>query len=59
MVEGVFNLPGVGLLLFNAVQNKDGSVVVGVATLLVLVFLLGNLVVDVLYAVLDPRVRYK
>lgn len=59
VVEGVFNLPGVGLLIFNAIQNKDGAVVVGVATLFVLVFLLGNLAVDVLYAVLDPRVRYK
>jgi len=59
VIEGVFNLPGVGLLIFNAIQNKDGAVVVGVATLLVLVFLLGNLVVDVLYAILDPRVRYK
>jgi oligopeptide transport system permease protein len=59
VVEGVFNLPGVGLLIFNAITNKDGAVVVGVATLFVLVFLLGNLAVDVLYAVLDPRVRYK
>lgn len=59
VIEGVFNLPGVGLLIFNAIQNKDGAVVVGVATLFVLVFLLGNLAVDVLYAVLDPRVRYK
>lgn len=59
VVEGVFNLPGVGLLIFNAIQDKDGTVVVGVATLFVLVFLLGNLAVDVLYAVLDPRVRYK
>jgi oligopeptide transport system permease protein len=59
VIEGVFNLPGVGLLIFNAIENKDGTVVVGVATVFVLVFLLGNLVVDVLYAVLDPRVRYK
>lgn len=59
VVEGVFNLPGVGLLIFNAIENKDGAVVVGVATLFVLVFLLGNLAVDMLYALLDPRVRYK
>jgi oligopeptide transport system permease protein len=59
VVEGVFNLPGVGLLIFNAIDNKDGAVVVGVATLFVMVFLLGNLAVDVLYALLDPRVRYK
>jgi oligopeptide transport system permease protein len=59
IIEGVFNLPGVGLLIFNAIQNKDGAVVVGVATLFVVVFLLGNLVVDLMYALLDPRVRYK
>jgi oligopeptide transport system permease protein len=59
VVEGVFNLPGVGLLIFNAIENKDGAVVVGVATLFVLVFLLGNLAVDMLYMLLDPRVRYK
>ena len=59
VIEAVFNLPGVGLLIENAIQQKDGTVVVGVATLLILVFLLGNLVVDVLYAVLDPRIRYR
>lgn len=59
VIEGVFNLPGVGLLIFNAIQQKDGTVVVGVATLLILVFLLGSLAVDVLYAVLDPRIRYR
>jgi oligopeptide transport system permease protein len=59
VIEGVFNLPGVGLLVFNAVQQKDGAVVVGVSTLLILVFLLGNLAIDVLHAVLDPRIRYQ
>jgi oligopeptide transport system permease protein len=59
LAEGVFNLPGVGLLVFNAIQDKDGTVVVGVATLLIGVFLLGSLAVDVLYAVLDPRIRYR
>ena len=59
VIEGVFNLPGVGLLIYNAIQQKDGTVVVGVATLLILVFLLGALLVDVLYAVLDPRIRYE
>ena len=59
VIEGVFNLPGVGLLIFNAIQQKDGTVVVGVATLLILVFLAGSLAVDVLYAVLDPRIRYR
>jgi len=59
VIEGVFNLPGVGLLIFNAIQQKDGAVVIGVATLLILIFLVGSLVVDLLYAVLDPRIRYR
>lgn len=57
VVEGVFNLPGIGQLLFNSIQDKDGPVIVGVATVLVLIFLLANLVVDVLYALADPRIR--
>jgi oligopeptide transport system permease protein len=59
VIEGVFNLPGVGLLIFDAIQQKDGAVVVGMATLLILVFLIGSLAVDLLYAVLDPRIRYR
>jgi oligopeptide transport system permease protein len=59
VVEGVFNLPGVGLLAYNAIQDKDGTVVVGVATLLILVFLGASLLVDVLAAALDPRIRYR
>jgi oligopeptide transport system permease protein len=59
VVEGIFNLPGVGLLACNAIQDKDGTVVVGVATLLILVFLAASLLVDVLAAALDPRIRYR
>jgi oligopeptide transport system permease protein len=57
VAEGVFNLPGVGLLAYNAIQDKDGTVVVGVATLLILVFLAASLLVDVLAAALDPLIR--
>jgi ABC-type dipeptide/oligopeptide/nickel transport system permease component len=59
IVEGIFNLPGIGQLLFTGIQQQNGPVVVGVATTLVLVFLLLNLVVDLLYGVLDPRIRYE
>jgi peptide/nickel transport system permease protein/oligopeptide transport system permease protein len=58
LIEGIFNLPGIGQLVVQSIQAQEGTVVVGVCTLLVLVFLLTNLVVDVLYAVLDPRIRY-
>lgn len=59
ITEGVFNLPGVGRAVFEAVRLQEGTVVVGVVTLLVLVFIVSNLVVDMLYAVLDPRIRYE
>ncbi|MDQ3944173.1 MAG: ABC transporter permease, partial [Actinomycetota bacterium] len=58
VTEGIFNLPGVGQAVFSAVSTQDYPVVVGVVTALVLVFIAANLVVDILYAVLDPRIRY-
>ncbi|HEY3241403.1 MAG TPA: ABC transporter permease [Acidimicrobiia bacterium] len=58
VTEGIFNLPGVGQAVFAAVSTQDYPVVVGVVTALVLVFIAANLVVDILYAVLDPRIRY-
>jgi ABC-type dipeptide/oligopeptide/nickel transport system permease component len=56
-IEGIFNLPGIGYLLFQGIQNQNGPVVVGVSTLIILVYVVINLVVDLLYAVLDPRVQ--
>jgi oligopeptide transport system permease protein len=58
VTEGVFNIPGIGRAIFDAIRSQEGPVVVGITTLLVLVFIFANLVVDVLYAVLDPRIRY-
>jgi oligopeptide transport system permease protein len=57
VIEGVFNLPGVGQLLFTSIQEQQGAVVVGVATSLILIFLVLNLLVDLFYGVLDPRIR--
>jgi oligopeptide transport system permease protein len=59
IIEGVFNLPGIGQQIFLAIQIKDGPTVVGIATFLVMIYLLANLVVDILYGVLDPRIRYE
>ncbi|TKR24109.1 ABC transporter permease [Cellulomonas hominis] len=59
VVEGVFNLPGVGQLLFQAIRAHEGPTVVGVSTALIIIFLLTNLVVDVLSSVLDPRIRHE
>ncbi|MGY1680865.1 ABC transporter permease [Geodermatophilus sp. SYSU D01176] len=58
VTESVFNLPGVGREIYDAVRAQEGAVVVGIVTLLVFFYIFFNLVVDVLYAVLDPRIRY-
>ncbi|KAB7852320.1 MULTISPECIES: ABC transporter permease [Streptomyces] len=58
VTEGIFNVPGVGNTLYQAVITSEGATVVGVVTVLVLVYLVSSLVVDLLYAVLDPRIRY-
>jgi peptide/nickel transport system permease protein/oligopeptide transport system permease protein len=59
VTEGIFNLPGIGQQVFQSIQLKEGPVVVGATTVLVLIFLLVNLVVDLLYGVLDPRIRHE
>lgn len=58
ITETIFNLPGVGRAVFEATQSQEGTVVVGIATFLVIVYMIANLLVDVLYGVLDPRIRY-
>lgn len=59
VTEGVFNINGIGGLIFRGIQEKEGVMVTGIVTLLVLVYLLMSLIVDLLYAVLDPRIRYE
>ncbi|MBI4172801.1 MAG: ABC transporter permease, partial [Actinobacteria bacterium] len=56
-VERVYGLPGIGSLLFNALGRRDMPVILGVVVLVTTAILIANLVVDLLYAVLDPRVR--
>jgi oligopeptide transport system permease protein len=59
VTEGIFNIPGIGGAVFRAVRAQENPVVVGIVTVLVLVFVLANLAVDLLYAALDPRIRYE
>ena len=56
ITEKIFNVNGVGNFLYRGILTKDGSIVVGTITMLVLVFLLANLIVDILYGILDPRI---
>lgn len=57
VIEYAFTLDGIGSLLVNSVQKKDFAVVQAIALVMVLAFGLINLIVDLLYAVIDPRVR--
>lgn len=59
VTEGVFNIRGIGGLVFRGIVEQDTASVVGIVVLLVIVYLVANLVVDLLYAVLDPRIRYE
>ncbi|MEO3763046.1 ABC transporter permease [Streptomyces sp. B8F3] len=58
VTERIFNIQGVGFQLWQGVLRQNAPTVVGFVTVLVIVYLLANLVVDMLYAVLDPRIRY-
>ncbi|SED53240.1 oligopeptide transport system permease protein [Streptomyces misionensis] len=58
VTERIFNIHGVGYQLYQGILRQNTQTVVGFVTVLVLVFLLANLLVDLLYAVLDPRIRY-
>jgi len=57
-IEVVFNYPGMGLAFYNAALNVDYQVLLGFTLIATLATILGNLLADVSYAVLDPRVRY-
>jgi oligopeptide transport system permease protein len=58
VTERIFNIHGVGFQLYQGILRQNTQTVVGFVTVLVLVFLAANLLVDLLYAVLDPRIRY-
>jgi peptide/nickel transport system permease protein len=58
VTEALFNYPGMGLLFWNATQNQDYPVMVGVTLVAGTVTALGSLAADIIYAVVDPRIRY-
>lgn len=57
VVETVFNIPGIGQLIINSIERRDFAVIQGIVLFVALVYVLINLVVDLLYGVIDPRVR--
>jgi peptide/nickel transport system permease protein len=58
VIEQIFNYPGTGLLFFTSAQNQDYPVELGIAIIIAVTTVAGNLLADVAYAVLDPRIRY-
>ena len=58
LTETTFSLPGLGQFTLLAIQNQDLPEIVGVVMLASFFIVIANLIVDILYAVIDPRVRY-
>ena len=59
ITEQVFNIPGVGRLLVQAVSRRDYPLVQGIVLIIAAVYVIVNLVVDLVYAYLDPRIRHR
>jgi oligopeptide transport system permease protein len=58
VVENIFQIPGIGVFLVNSSTNRDYTMVVGLVVLYAILLLVLNLIVDLSYSLLDPRVRY-
>ncbi|MEV0000871.1 ABC transporter permease [Micromonospora sp. NPDC050980] len=59
VTEGIFGINGIGRQVLRSIVTKESATVVGIVVVLVLVYLVMNLLVDLLYAALDPRIRYE
>jgi peptide/nickel transport system permease protein len=59
LTETIFNMPGLGRLLVEAVNRRDYPIIQGVILVTSLTFVLANLVVDIIYVIIDPRIRYE
>jgi peptide/nickel transport system permease protein len=57
LVEKIFGWPGVGSLIYDSVQRRDTSVVLGVVVVVAVLTLLVNVVTDLIYGVIDPKIR--
>jgi oligopeptide transport system permease protein len=58
VTEGIFNINGVGGTVYQAIKRGEGPTVVSFVAVMVVIYMLANLLVDLLYAALDPRIRY-
>lgn len=58
LVEVVFNYPGMGLLFWNAALQRDYPIILAIVVITGLLTLFGNLLADLLYGLIDPRISY-
>jgi ABC-type dipeptide/oligopeptide/nickel transport system permease component len=58
LVETVFNIPGIGRMMADGVANRDYQVVQGGVLLMALIVVITNIIVDIAYAWIDPRIRH-
>jgi peptide/nickel transport system permease protein len=59
IIETIFSWPGVGLLGYTAIMQRDYPVQLGIALMAAVAVLLANLATDVIYGLVDPRIRYE
>jgi peptide/nickel transport system permease protein len=59
IVEQIFAIPGTGQTLLEAINNRNVTVIQGVVLVLAVIVVIANLIIDLLYVVLDPRIRYE
>jgi peptide/nickel transport system permease protein len=59
VTEQIFNLPGVGVFMINSISDRDYAIIAGINLVVATFILFVNLIVDLTYSWLDPRVHYK
>jgi len=59
IVENIFSVPGIGRLLVQGISQRDYSLIMGSTLLFAVVIAFMNLIIDVLYAFIDPRISYR
>lgn len=59
VTETVFNIPGIGQLIINSIQRRDYSIIQGIVLFITFLYVIVNLLIDLLYGFIDPRIRLK
>ena len=59
LIEKVFGIDGIGLLTFKAIGTRDYGIIMGFLVIGTIIRLVGNLISDLCYAIIDPRIRFK